>query len=243
MSAIADGDQLTILVIDDEPPMADLIATALLKQGHQVISVGSAEEGLEQLPHHAFQVAFIDHHLPRMEGLVLGGFLRRHNPDLHIALVTGEGDPTLRRETERLGITFVQKPFVLTDLYAVVARYQEAAAERAERRAHQEDPDFGPALQLHHRELAGIFELPGVPERIADALRWRVKEALHNLASEARYSERERVVALAGILAAEVLGVSLPRGKDGAAATEQYDQAMRANGRRAEFTPSAPRNA
>jgi CheY-like chemotaxis protein len=226
---------IQILVIDDYPMMANLIAEALLKDGHQVVTVGSAEEGLAQLPFNTFQVAFIDHHLPGMEGLVLGGYLRRNNPHMQLALVTGEPDPKLKRQSDQLMITFIQKPFDLRRLKEVVDLYLAEAKERREQRAGRQEPDFEAALALYHRDLPEYFSLPRAPERLVEALRRRLKECLNNLSCGSRYNERDRVAALAGLLALQVLGIPAPKDKDGRTLFEAYDQAMRENGRHAEF--------
>ena len=104
-------DQLNILVIDDDEAMRHLLVDIVTRSGHQAVPAASAEAGLETLPYWTFQVAFIDHKLPGMEGLVLGEYLRRNNADMTIALITGESDQRLLRQTKALNITFVSKPF------------------------------------------------------------------------------------------------------------------------------------
>lgn len=66
------ADQLTVLVIDDEPQVCNLIASAFTRRGDVVVTASSAEEGLEQLPYFTFQVAFVDHHqdLAALSGLL-----------------------------------------------------------------------------------------------------------------------------------------------------------------------------
>src|SRR5215510_14461459 len=93
----AEGDQVNILVIDDVSALRGLLVDIITRRGHQAVPAASAEEGLELLPFWTFQVAFIDQKLPGMEGLVLGEYLRRNNPDMTIALVTGEQDTRLPR--------------------------------------------------------------------------------------------------------------------------------------------------
>ncbi|NIX18602.1 MAG: response regulator, partial [Actinobacteria bacterium] len=65
------------------------------------------EEGLALLPDWTFQLAFLDHNLPGMEGLLLGEYLRDNNPEMTIALVTGSDEPKLERRTRDLKIKFV----------------------------------------------------------------------------------------------------------------------------------------
>jgi len=230
-----DDDQLCVLVIDDEPQMAQMIAKALLKLGHQVVTAETAEEGLEQLPYYTFQVAFIDHRLPRMQGLVLGEYLRKNNPDMKIALITGETDPELKKESEKLGVTFIAKPFDISELTEVINSYITESEERKKQRSLQANPDFAPNFTGVFGELAEYFSLPKPPDRIGEQLERRIKDSLNSLSADARYTERDRAAALAGLLAARVLGISLKKRRDGTSLYEYYDRLMSQNGLRTEF--------
>ena len=45
----ADGDQLNVLVIEDDPDMQRLLVDLVLHAGHQAVAAESAEEGLALL--------------------------------------------------------------------------------------------------------------------------------------------------------------------------------------------------
>jgi len=68
------SEELTVLVVDDQPPNLRLMEAMLTPRGHQVVTANSAEEGLALLPYYTFQVAFLDHQLPGMEGALLGEY-------------------------------------------------------------------------------------------------------------------------------------------------------------------------
>ena len=236
MNYLATDDQLYILVIDDDPEINQIIAEAFLNKGHMVITATSAEEGLEQLPYHTFQVAFIDQNLPRMDGIMLGGYLRRNNPNMQIALITGERDPRLQEESEQLGIRFIPKPFTFGQLMEVTDLYQQQATHQQERLRLQSDPDYNPRFNTHYVELPTYYSLPNLPDRIGDALIRRIKECLNNISSAARYNERDRIAALSGLLTAKVLAVTLPKRPDGSTLFEYYDKIMHKTGQRPEFS-------
>jgi len=229
------AEQLHILVVDDDEGMRKLLADIITRRGHQVIPAASAEEGLELLPYWTFHIAFLDHNLPGMEGLLLGAYLRRSNPDMTIALVTGEEDPRLERRTRDLAITFIRKPFDVGDIGGVIDRYLQAAQDREERRLRREDPDFEPPIARHILELADCYGIPSVPDRITDRLVQNIKRCMSNLRTASRYTERDRVIALAGLLTARVLGVELPKHDADRTLYEEYDRIMRERGRRTEF--------
>ncbi len=241
------SEQLNILVIDDDEAMRRLLVDIIAKREHQVVVAESAEKGLALLPFWSFHIAFIDHNLPGMEGLLLGEYLRRSNPDMTIAMVTGTDDPRVEKQSRALSLTFIPKPFTVEVILAVVDDYVEMAREREEARRRGEARDFEPPIARFIDEIPDTYGIPKVPSRLHDRLVETLKRSLHNLASAARYTERDRVLALSGLLAASVLGVDLPRASSGRTLYEEYDHLMRERGRRPEFElarrPSQPPSA
>lgn len=227
-------DQLNVLVVDDDPEMRELLVRIIHREGHQAIAADSSEHALELLPVWTFQVAFLDHNLPGMEGLLLGEYMRRSNPSMLIALVTGEDDPRIERRTRELNVTFISKPFDNAQIYRVLETYVEMARERAKTRADAGE-DFEPPIARFADELSDSFSIPKVPGRITDRLIGTLQRSLTNLRSVSRYNERDRVVALSGLLTARVLNVDLPRTKSGLTLFEEYDRLMQTHGRRTEF--------
>lgn len=228
-------DQLNVLVVDDTTAMRELLVEIVHRAGHQAISAESSEKALELLPVWTFQVAFLDHNLPGMEGLLLGEYLRRSNPSMLIALVTGEDDPRLERRTRELSVTFIAKPFQNEQIHRVLETYAELARERAERRATEDGADFEPPIARFAQDLPESFGIPKVPGRISERLVGTLQRSLNNLRSHSRFNERDRVVALSGLLTARVLNIDLPRTKTGLTLFQEYDRLMESRGRRTEF--------
>ncbi|MBK7579406.1 MAG: response regulator [Myxococcales bacterium] len=230
-----DPEQLNVLVIDDDENVRRLLVDLVTSRGHQALPAGSAEEGMALLPIWTFQVAFLDQGLPGMEGLVLGEFLRKNNPDMTIALVTGEDEPRIERVARDLAITFIAKPFEVRQIQDVLDDAVSEALVRSARRNRQEDPDFAPPISRFVSEIEQSFEVPHLPERVAERVTSVVKRKLNDLRSVGRYTERDRVLALAGLLTARVLGIDLPKTQGGLTLYEEYDQIMQREGRRVEF--------
>lgn len=228
-------DQLNVLVVDDTRAMRELLVEIVHREGHQAISAESSEKALELLPVWSFQVAFLDHNLPGMEGLLLGEYLRRSNPDMLIALVTGSDDTRLERRSRELKVTFIAKPFDNAEIHRVLETYIEVARERAAQRSLASETDFEPPIARFADELPESYAIPKVPGRISDRLVGTLQRSLNNLRSVSRYTERDRVVALSGLLTARVLNIDLPRAKNGLTLFEEYDRLMQSHGRRTEF--------
>ena len=236
--ASAKVEPLNILVIDDDAELRQLFARLLNGEQHQVVLAESAEEGLQLLPHWTFHIAFVDHTLPGMEGLVLGEYLRPNNPDMSIVMMTGSNDPRVERRSRDLSLKFMPKPFGIHEVLRTIEDYLVTAREREVRRRHSVDPAFDPPLGTFTDELAESFALPKVSDRVEDGLAQTIKRCLNNLTTAARYNERDRIMALSGLLTARVLGVSLPRAKSGITLFEEYDRLMLERGRRPEFRAS-----
>lgn len=234
---------LNVLVIEDDEGLRQLLARIINHAEHQVVLAESAEEGLSLLPHWTFHIAFVDQNLPGMEGLVLGDYLRRNNPDMSIVMMTGSADPRVERESKNLSLKFLAKPFQVSQILDVIDEYVELANERDEKRLAEQDQLYGPPIESFVDDLAECYSVPKVPARVEESLAQTVKQCLNNLKSAARYTERDRVVALSGLLTAQVLGVSLPRTKGGRTLFEEYDQLMLERGRRTEFGAAGPRSA
>ena len=234
MSDAAVDAQLRILVVDDDADMVRFLTRILHSAGHQVVSASSAEEAMEHLPYFSFQIAFLDHHLPGMAGFVFGEYLRRHNPHMVIALVTGKDDERFSRLVRSHDLLHISKPFDIEEIEAVVTGYL-SQAEGAEGAARGSVEDYLVPVSDWHGQLGGLYALPKSDERLVEALIHRLQACLKNLGSVGRYSERDRVAAYAGLLSAQVLGLSLPKTEKGRSLFEEYDALMLARGRRAEF--------
>jgi len=226
------SEQLHILVIDDDADMRELFAQLLLGYGHQVILAESAEEGLGQLPFYRFDVALLDQNLPGMEGLVLGEYLHKNNPEMSIALVTGETTSRLRRLCERLAIRFIEKPFEVHQILDVI---ETARLNRQER----SDTETGPVFELdvtpYLSDLTEAFDMPQPPQRLQVQLARRIREALERMELSRHLSDRDRTLAYTGLVSALVLGIRLPKQKDGGTLFDRYDRLMSARGCRPMF--------
>lgn len=229
-------DQLNVLVVDDEPLSLDFMVEAVTREGCQAVPAESAEEILKLLPFWTIHVAFVDHHLPGMEGMLLGEYLRRNNPDMIIAIVTGAPESWMERRSAELGLEFIPKPFGIAAVTAVIDKYRKSAEQRELERLQQQDLDFVPPFARFIESLEETFEIPGVPARIESRITETVKRSLNNLRSANRYNERDRVIALTGLLSARVLGVRLPKTQTNRTLYEEYDALMLERGRRREFT-------
>jgi two-component system NtrC family sensor kinase len=114
-----------ILVIDDEQAVRDLIADALLIEGHDVHTAENGKEGLDLINQHRFDLVFCDLRMPEMDGQALYEEIQRDHPQIlkRIVFVTAQAHsaaygPFLRTT----GIPVIEKPFTLSQLRQAVSR-------------------------------------------------------------------------------------------------------------------------
>ena len=107
----------SILIVDDEPDIADLFRQRFrreVRQGQYVLHfAGSGEEALRQLAeiHPELIVILSDINMPGMDGLELLGEIRRVRPQLPVLMVTAYGDDDRKRRADELGAAaFLAKP-------------------------------------------------------------------------------------------------------------------------------------
>ncbi len=96
----------TILVVDDEPPIRQLVARILERKGHRVIQCGDATTALAVTD--TIDLLLVDFVLPDMNGRDLTAKLREARPTLPVILMSGFlPDPELAPPAPS---TFMQKP-------------------------------------------------------------------------------------------------------------------------------------
>jgi CheY-like chemotaxis protein len=113
----------SILIVDDEPDIADLFRQRFRREVRQEQYVlhfaGSGEEALRRLAeiHPELIVILSDINMPGMDGLELLGEIRRVRPELPVLMVTAYGDDDRKRRADELGAAaFLAKPVDLEQL-------------------------------------------------------------------------------------------------------------------------------
>lgn len=125
------NDQATILVVDDDADIRELLNEFLGDQGYNVITNDSAEALRKTLTEHVPDVVLLDVGLPGEDGLSLARYVREHF-DVGIIMVSGAGETVDRIIGLEIGADdYVAKPFDPRELQAriksVLRRYQNAS--------------------------------------------------------------------------------------------------------------------
>jgi DNA-binding NtrC family response regulator len=118
-----------ILVIDDEPMMADSLKQNLVEEGYSVDSAATGAEAIELFDQGGHHLAVCDLQLPDMDGLEVMRHMKDARPTTEVIVVTGYGSVQKAVEATKAGaFYFVEKPFDFEEIQPLV----EKALERRE---------------------------------------------------------------------------------------------------------------
>ncbi|MFA5138538.1 MAG: response regulator transcription factor [Elusimicrobiota bacterium] len=125
----------TLLVVEDEGDLLDLLRRRFRAEGYRVVSARSAEAGLAAFRKHRPDLVVLDIMLPRMDGLDMARELRKVSeaPIIFLTARKSEMDRVLGLKLG--GDDYVTKPFSMRELAArVELRLRKTARPPVERR-------------------------------------------------------------------------------------------------------------
>jgi CheY-like chemotaxis protein len=124
----------SVLLVDDEESIRELILNGLTARGLRVDCVASAEEALRQMENTRYDAVICDWNLPGLNGGELVERLRRHPQSAAAAFLLMTGDLVDAQTLEQLetrGVMVLQKPFRIAQLAAALGWALEVARSRA----------------------------------------------------------------------------------------------------------------
>ena len=116
-----------ILVVDDDKELLANIKSYLESCDYQVMTAVTGLDGLELLRSENFNVLLADIVMPDISGLGLIEIALKEKPDLIVIAMTGFGQQVKDLTHERSPHHYLEKPFGLKDLSAVI----ESALQRS----------------------------------------------------------------------------------------------------------------
>jgi two-component system response regulator MtrA len=106
-----------VLVVDDDAAIRELLTEFLEQQDFEVQIAPDGSSGLAAFGTERFDLLLVDFQMPGMTGVEMAAEVRRRNPTIPIALITGSKDALVAGAVAQAGInqTFT-KPFNLGNL-------------------------------------------------------------------------------------------------------------------------------
>lgn len=121
----APAEPMTVVVVDDEADVREVVAAALGRRGHRVVTVGEGArvaEAMRELAGAPRLVVLVDLTMPGMDGRDVVHLLQRDFPGVPIVLMSGHAADHLQATTEALHVAgHVGKPFLPNELEQALA--------------------------------------------------------------------------------------------------------------------------
>jgi DNA-binding NtrC family response regulator len=130
------NDQRSVLVVDDEPAMREMLISLLEEAGIDARGAGSADDALATSRERDFDAVLSDIRMPDKGGVELLGELRQTRPETPVILMTAFGSIDSAVEAMRDGaFDYITKPFKRGAVLAALERaFERRALEQENRR-------------------------------------------------------------------------------------------------------------
>ncbi|MBC8413032.1 sigma-54-dependent Fis family transcriptional regulator [bacterium] len=111
----------SILVVDDEQSMREMLQIFLSSEGYKVATANNGETAIEALKNDFFDLVISDMNMPKMGGMELLRQIKQTSPEIVVVIVTAFGSTESAVEAMKLGAyDYIQKPFKMDDIRLIV---------------------------------------------------------------------------------------------------------------------------
>lgn len=105
------SEKMTIMLIDDEEDIREVLGISLSDMGYDVITAGNGNDALTLILREEPQIILTDIKMPDMNGIELLRRIKQLNPDIEVIMITGHGDMDLAIRSLKYEATdFITKP-------------------------------------------------------------------------------------------------------------------------------------
>lgn len=152
MSELTNPKNTRILLVDDEQETLELISEYLREKGYDLTMSANAEQALDLVEKHGYQIAIVDLHLPGMTGSELLKLIKKMRSHIQVIMITGYGTIRDAVECMKLGASdFITKPILLDHLHLTINRIIEESRLKEEAE-----------LAAYYKTLSRTDELTGL---------------------------------------------------------------------------------
>src|ERR671936_1764237 len=149
---MANSKHGTILVIDDEEIMREILETLLTREGYEVRLASSGAEGLEIARALPIDVALVDIMMPGLDGIATLDELKRIDEDLAVIIITAYASVESAISAMKAGaFDYITKPFKNDEVLVVIRNAMERRRLVNENRALRQN------IQERYHKFANII--------------------------------------------------------------------------------------
>jgi DNA-binding response OmpR family regulator len=109
-----------VLIVDDDETFCRFLAEVLEDKGIQVVWTTDGLAGYEKSLYESFDLFILDERMPLVLGTELVEDLKNDNPQAKIILISAFADKALQKQSQRLGVPLLSKPFAVERLLDLV---------------------------------------------------------------------------------------------------------------------------
>lgn len=171
---------MRVLVVEDQPRIADAVARGLRQTGMAVDVATDGEDGLFKARVHPYDVVVLDRDLPKLHGDELCRTLAAEQPDGKILMLTAASGTDDLVEGLALGADdYLAKPFAFAELVARVGALARRSGEQRPPVLRRGDLELDPArrvalragrpLELSLKEFGVLHELMAADGAVVSA--------------------------------------------------------------------------
>jgi CheY-like chemotaxis protein len=118
----------TVLIVEDEFAIADLLEMALTDEGYHVVKAANGRQGLERLAENSPNLVIADFMMPVLDGVGLVQAMRQSPGQREIPIIIMSSMPEANVHARIDGYAaFVRKPFQIADLMRLIATILQRA--------------------------------------------------------------------------------------------------------------------
>ncbi len=123
----------SILIVDDEPLIRELLSEVLEKDGYQVVSVSNGHQALRKIRQNYFDMVITDVRMPEMDGITLLKKIKELSPATSVIVITAYGSIDDAVKAMKMGASdYLTKPIIPDQIKITIqkiSRYQDLLRE------------------------------------------------------------------------------------------------------------------
>jgi len=118
---VTEPGDINVLVVDDDPAIAELVETALAEEGYRTAAASNVADAVSTLQGGTFNLAVLDVYLPDGTGLELAAKLKGISPKLPVIIITGTPDSENIGKSVDIEVdAYLIKPIEIDNLISLV---------------------------------------------------------------------------------------------------------------------------
>lgn len=171
MQAVRQIEQISIMLIDDDDNVREVLSEILSRRGWKVDDFNNAENAIAALRLGGYDVVLADLNMPGLNGMDFLQLARESAPDVPVVMITGYPSIDLAVESMKIGaVDFLPKPFKAEELEIVIRK--AAGGSRSAKQAQPWDKTraVGALPELARRRLEDKIKELSILHTISESL-------------------------------------------------------------------------